>query len=114
MPLTHGDPLTLLQEWYQHQVNGEWEHTYGISITTLDNPGWALKIEVRDTDLSNHLFDEVKHQGPSAHDWFACHVKDNAFEAFCGPMHLRDVMVIFLQWAGSFSSSLASPHSVDP
>ncbi|HBU98859.1 MAG TPA: hypothetical protein DEF21_13285 [Thalassospira lucentensis] len=25
--------------------NDDWEHTYGIAIGNIDNPGWSLKVE---------------------------------------------------------------------
>ena len=43
------DPLTQLQQWYLSNCNGDWEHTYGVSIGTLDNPGWSVKIELTGT-----------------------------------------------------------------
>jgi hypothetical protein len=30
---------SLLEAWYASRCDGEWEHGYGISIETLDNPG---------------------------------------------------------------------------
>lgn len=38
-----GDVLGRLERWYAAQCNGDWEHTYGITIETLDNPGWTFK-----------------------------------------------------------------------
>jgi hypothetical protein len=35
--------LNELQVWYGAQCNGSWEHTYGIKIETLDNPGWMQR-----------------------------------------------------------------------
>ena len=32
-----------LQEWAMSQVDGDWEHELGISISMLDNPGWIFK-----------------------------------------------------------------------
>jgi hypothetical protein len=32
-----------LEQWYFRQCNGDWEHTHGIIIETLDNPGWAVQ-----------------------------------------------------------------------
>ena len=40
-----------LQAWYAAQCNGKWEHTYGIAIGTLDNPGWSLSV---DLDYQNY------------------------------------------------------------
>jgi|GEM_PF-3181522 len=36
--------FTELTNWYQNQCDGDWEHKYGVSIETLDNPGWIVKI----------------------------------------------------------------------
>lgn len=45
--MADSDPLKGLQDWYCSQCNGDWEHGYGVSIETLDNPGWSLKIELK-------------------------------------------------------------------
>jgi hypothetical protein len=34
-----GEILPWLQGWYATQCDGDWEHEYGVSIETLDNPG---------------------------------------------------------------------------
>jgi hypothetical protein len=28
-----------LQEWYAGRCNGDWEHSFGVSTDSLDNPG---------------------------------------------------------------------------
>lgn len=33
------DSLALLQQWYLQQCNEDWEHSWGVRIATLDNPG---------------------------------------------------------------------------
>jgi hypothetical protein len=33
--------LTWLQAWYAEQCDGDWEHQFGVSVETLDNPGWV-------------------------------------------------------------------------
>lgn len=38
-----------LQDWTKSQINGDWEHELGISISMLDNPGWILS-----ADISNY------------------------------------------------------------
>jgi hypothetical protein len=35
-----------MQEWYKKNCNSDWEHNYGIKIEILDNPGWALTIDI--------------------------------------------------------------------
>ena len=35
-----------LQDWTTSQIDGDWEHELGISISMLDNPGWILSADV--------------------------------------------------------------------
>ena len=49
-----------LQDWTKSQIDGDWEHELGISISMLDNPGWILS-----ADVSNYgdFFKETKPLG---------------------------------------------------
>jgi hypothetical protein len=40
-----------LQHWFIANCNGDWEHQSGIAISTLDNPGWSIDIDVEGTAL---------------------------------------------------------------
>ena len=33
--------INWLEEWYVSNCDGDWEHTFGITINTIDNPGWS-------------------------------------------------------------------------
>ena len=35
-----------IEKWYKGNCNGDWEHSYGITIETLDNPGWDFTIDL--------------------------------------------------------------------
>jgi hypothetical protein len=43
--------LKALQEWYAAMSDGDWEHELGISIETIDNPGWVVSIDLEGTPL---------------------------------------------------------------
>jgi hypothetical protein len=98
--------LVQLQEWYLSQCNGDWEHTYGVSIGTLDNPGWTFEVELAESELDGKHFATVKH-GETAdslednQDWFVCELKNNKFVAAGGPEKLNDMIEVFLKWASS-------------
>jgi len=47
--MDHIDPLRALEDWYASVCDGDWEHTYGVKIGTLDNPGWTVDIDLRQT-----------------------------------------------------------------
>jgi hypothetical protein len=47
-----GDAATVLgrlQEWYRSRCDGDWEHSYGVKVETLDNPGWLVTVDLEDT-----------------------------------------------------------------
>jgi hypothetical protein len=97
--MADSDPLKGLQDWYCSQCNGDWEHGYGVSIEKLDNPGWSLKIELKETSLSDRALEEVAFGGEDKNDWYRCRVRGRVFEAYCRPTRLSDVITIFLNWA---------------
>jgi hypothetical protein len=94
------DVLRRLQDWYGSHCDGSWEHQYGVSIDTLDNPGWTFTVELTDTELVDRVFDEVRAER-SNDDWYLCRVRNRVFEGFCGPKNLNDLIAVFLNWADS-------------
>ena len=92
--------LGRIQRWYAAQCNEEWEHAYGVTIGTLDNPGWSLTVELQDTPLMGATFAEIKETGEEI-CWYHCRVRDGKFEAFGGPHMLGKLADIFLKWADS-------------
>ena len=96
--------LQELQEWYLSQCNKVWEHTYGVSIGTLDNPGWSVEVELTDTYLEGVRFNTQSYgvgenAEPNGHDWMVCIVKDNKFVGHGGPRKLEELIKVFLVWA---------------
>jgi hypothetical protein len=90
--------LRSLQDWYQSQANGDWEHGSGIEIGTLDNPGWRIKINLIDTGLQSKEFHKTKVERSDT-DWYHCWVENAVFEAACGPKNLEEVLQIFIEWS---------------
>lgn len=90
--------LDEIQNWYNKQCNGDWEHEYGVKIETLDNPGWSIQIDLKGTSLEGVSFDSVE-INETEEDWLHCNVKDNIYAGFCGPLHLTTVIGLFLLWA---------------
>ena len=92
--------------WYLAECNGDWEHSYGVKIDTLDNPGWTLNIDLRETDLQGRLFEKVKQGEPSSDleewrslgSWWVAEVRGDSFEASCGPLDLPAVIQLFRDW----------------
>ena len=43
--------LQWLQKWFLSMCDGDWEHSYVVTIKTVDNPGWLVNIDLIDTPL---------------------------------------------------------------
>jgi hypothetical protein len=94
------DPLTWLQGWYAAQCDGEWEHEYGVTLETLDNPGWFLKADLSGTEMDGvPLAKNEIHR--AEHDWLTTRVVENRFEAACGPLNLGEAVFQFRVWVNS-------------
>jgi hypothetical protein len=73
------DLIKWIEDWYQSQCDGDWEHTYGVEITTIDNPGWSVKIDLEGTDLAGLKMDyELVEK--SDDDWYGFKIENNVFE----------------------------------
>jgi hypothetical protein len=91
-----------LESWYEAQCNGDWEHRWGISIETLDNPGWCLRVEVTGTPLESKSFEGLNIER-SDNDWVHCRIRDRIFEGFGGPKNLGELIEVFRKWASEAS-----------
>jgi len=87
-----------IENWYLSQCDGDWEHDKGIELTTLDNPGWRLRINLIGTNLESQSFERLENERDK-NDWLHCWKIDGFFEAACGPKNLEEVLGIFIKWA---------------
>src|SRR5437867_3023794 len=90
------DTLFKVQSWYLDQCNGEWEHTHGISITTLDNPGWEVKIDLKDTRWENAHFGDLNVER-AENDWIRCAKEAEHFKGYGDPTKLDRILDFFLE-----------------
>lgn len=90
--------IAWIQRWYASQCDGDWEHSWGLNIQTLDNPGWAIKINLVETSLESVPFSPIEYER-SARDWVHCRVVDKQWQGAGGPHKLADVLDQFVRWA---------------
>lgn len=101
------DVLAWLQDWYAARCDGEWEHDYGVTIESLDNPGWQLRIDLTGTPLAEQRLDRTvvqRHEDDWLHAWTEAEV----FHAACGPLNLAEALHTFRRW--SDSPGPTAPH----
>ena len=99
-----------IQRWYAAQCDGDWEHVFGLTISTLDNPGWSVKIDLEDTLLERLPFEPVSvGDGSGSGVWLTCSVEKCCFQGYGDPSQLSRLLGIFLTWAKTVPDWLAIP-----
>ena len=92
------DLLNWLQQIYKSDFcNGSWEHEHGITIDTLDNPGWTFIFDFRDTDLEEIVIEFVLIKNNES-DWYHYWMKDGIFHGNGGPTNLTNILEVFRDW----------------
>jgi hypothetical protein len=83
-----------LQKWYSDRCNGDWEHTYGIEIGNIDNPGWSLTVDLVDTHLEMteipYTLWEVDEE-----NWLGYSIMSKEFNGACDPTRLNRLIEVF-------------------
>lgn len=112
------DALHRLQLWYGSHCDGTWEHRKGIEIISCDNPGWWVKIDLKDTSLEKAVFREIavnvdEKYFPIDKDWLVCRVDSNRIFNGAGDVgKLSKILDVFLDWADSHSD-INTPRADD-
>ena len=95
--------LTDLSAWFQQQCNGDWEHTFRVSLQSTENPGWWIKIDLRGTPLEHKSFAPVLRgdfaSGDPQPPWLHCRVMDGVFHGAGDAQQLDVILQTFLAWA---------------
>jgi hypothetical protein len=99
------DILEWLENWYQSNCDRAWEHDHGITIQSLDNPGWWIQIDLRKLDQGATTSDQVlvvvgEPPGPENGNiggdvWMKCEIKNNQFDGSGDPSQLRSILACF-------------------
>jgi hypothetical protein len=91
------DPLLALEDWCASVCDGDWEHTYGIKIGTLDNPGWTVDIDLFGTPLERRQLDRVV-VDRTEDDWIQFWVENGVFKGCGGVRNLSEILRRFVEW----------------
>jgi hypothetical protein len=103
------DDLKWLEQWYADQCRGDWAQVRGVTIQSLDNPGWMVTVDLVGTGLEPRVADALilrEGEPPSAEngnvggpDWIECSVKGGRFIGAGDPGKLRTLLRCFREWA---------------
>jgi len=83
-----------------------WQHAriplfvFGVEISTIDNPGWSVGVDLHDTHKQEATFEHVKiDRKPD--DWIHYWAQKQKFQIRCGPLNLSEAIEIFARWFDS-------------
>lgn len=72
--------LDWIQDWFKTNCDGHWEKSEVIQITTLDNPGWEIEIDISKTSIASmHLKWILNENGKQ--DWYGVKIENQKFTA---------------------------------
>lgn len=86
--------LTWLEGWFAQNCDGDWEHENRISLSTSDNPGWIVEIDLRNTSLEvlqiPYNLREILED-----DWIGIKVSEKRFSGVGSIFKLVDILKEF-------------------
>ena len=85
-----------LTNWYTSNCDGDWEHSYGIKIDTLDNPGWSFEADLLDTIHEGKKM-SMKSLG-SDDDWYEVSSDGKVFTGAGDPTKLSLLLGLFKEF----------------
>ena len=82
-----------MQNWYKLQCDDVWEHSFGVEITNIDNPGWKVKITGATARKSADTSSER-----SETDWIVVKTTEAEFNGYGGPCNLQELLTLAVDW----------------
>ena len=87
--------LNVLEALLRYLVDGSWEHGPGLSIRSLDNPGWSISLDLARTEFENAEISPIQIQRSDS-DWLFIRLERSAFgphlEIDCGVANLTEAV----------------------
>jgi hypothetical protein len=104
--------IVKLQNWYKTECNEDWEHTFGIKIETIDNPGWIVTIDLNETNWENLIIDRYQIM-KSGDDWFEIQISNSQFIGSGGSANLEDILKSFFNIINSKGGNSSPAPSME-
>jgi hypothetical protein len=89
--------LTWLQAWYILWCDGDWEHSYGVTIESQGTVGWIFSADLSDTALEGQPLKPGEHRRTES-DWITWELNGSFFRSFGGVWNLTEMVGIFRDW----------------
>lgn len=96
--------LEWLENWYQRQCDGAWEHNHGMRLESLRRRGWRhgwrLTISLEGTSAQNASPNRLA-LDTSGDEWIDCTLTAERFEGSGDPHRLEQIIGVFRRWVES-------------
>lgn len=93
--------LTTISKWYADQCDGDWEHNFGVELTTVDNPGWQLVADLHGTRLATATLDPIEEDDTDelgTNVWYYRKKQDCKYLACGDPSQLSRMLTDLAEW----------------
>lgn len=104
--------LQWLMSWYNEQCNNVWDSSMGVTINTLDNPGWDIYIDVKNTSLNKHEILYTSDPWDEKGNWYGYSIREGIFNGYGDPDKLSILILSFKKLWDRFSGETISNESV--
>jgi Immunity protein 53 len=84
-----------LESWFSARCDGDWEHSYGLSIESTDNPGWHVEIDLMETVVADTEL-AFSREERSESDWVQFEIRAGKFVGSGGVGNLAEILRRFL------------------
>jgi hypothetical protein len=88
------ESLEWIQNWFKENCDGEWEKNEVIQITTIDNPGWEVEIDISNTSIANTTINWILNEN-GKQDWYGVKIENQKFTAAGDPGKLIFLLGLF-------------------
>ncbi len=85
------EDIAFLQRWFSVHCDGDWEHGSGIKLSSLENPGWSLEVNLLGAELEDVLTPHVVVERGEL-DWTHAWSDGRTFNAVGGPENLAEII----------------------
>lgn len=86
--------LEWIQNWFKDNCDGEWEKSEVIQITTIENPGWEVEVDISNTSIANTTINWILNEN-NKHDWYGVKIENQKFTAAGDPGKLIFLLGLF-------------------
>lgn len=99
------DSLQLITNWWRSQCDGNWEHEYGMSIGTMDDPGWIVHVDFSFTNIVNLKRGILSEFKGDKCNWYKCEIVGgtSATSHLHSPPQIEDHQFMFRGMGGEGS-----------